>query len=131
MKGIGVTPQMFREADARQQMLWRRQAADSFYANRVRQQAARNANFGVDPSRRPSQNFYRPVSPGSNTYVNAYGDVIDGSGSRAGSLLGNSPYAVAGWDGRGNMELNGLHYVGQRNFAPGTRVLRRPTYGVA
>ena len=130
MSGIGVNRQMWEGADDAQRMLWRRQAADNFYANRVRNSAARAANFGVKPGTAPSQNFYRPVAPGSKIYVNAQGRVISGNQFQrpAGSLLGSSPFAVAGWNGR-NMELNGRHYIGQSRFAPGTRVIN--PYGFA
>lgn len=131
MSSIGVNQKMWEQADEKQRMLWRRQAADSYYARSVRDaaaRAARNANFGVHPNMAPSRNMYRPDPKNPGFAVNAYGQRI--AMSPTGSLLGNSPYAVAGW-GDGRMELNGLFYAGQNDFAPGTTVLRQPRIGMA
>ena len=131
MSSIGVNQKMWEQADEKQRMLWRRQAADSYYARSVRDaaaRAARNANFGVHPNMTPSRNFYRPDPENPGFAVNAYGQKIQMN--PVGSLLGNSPYAVAGW-GDGRMELNGLFYAGQNDFAPGTTVLRQPRIGMA
>ena len=120
LNGIGVSQEVF-DASPLMQDVWRRQAMDTFHANRLNGFKP-ETNSGLSSSRTPPQNLYRPDPRSPGFAVNAYGQRIPIGGNA--SLLGNSPLTVAGWNGR-NMELNGRHYVGQRRFAPGTRVINR------